>query len=228
MLRKVRGEHPGVCENFDRLRAKLDAIEAGRGETRPKTPQELRDFLTDESALTSRRPRGPLRARSARSRLGPAPLTLYHGTGCRPCPMATSGPVLRIGQVARTAGVNVQTLRYYERRRLLRPPQREPNGYRHYDNDSVRLVRFIKRAQALGFSLREVQALLKLRDTRGVSCAQVRARAETKIGEIAAKERQLAAMRRALEKLVASCRTERSRRDCPILEALAAGEKEQP
>lgn len=52
MLRKVRGEHPGVCENFDRLRAKLDAIEAGRGETRPKTPQELRDFLTDESALT--------------------------------------------------------------------------------------------------------------------------------------------------------------------------------
>src|SRR5437867_8316628 len=98
--------------------------------------------------------------------------------------MATSGPVLRIGQVARTAGVNVQTLRYYERRRLLRAPQRELNGYRYYDSESVRLVRFIKRAQALGFSLREVQALLRLRDTRGVPCGQVRERAEKKLMEI--------------------------------------------
>src|SRR5439155_966398 len=73
-----------------------------------------------------------------------------------------------------------------------------------------------KRAQGLGFSLREVQALLRLRETRGVPCAQVRGRAERKLAEIMAKERQLAAMRRALEKLVASCRTERSRRECPI------------
>src|SRR5713101_4335193 len=120
--------------------------------------------------------------------------------------MRADGPTLRIGAVARTAGVNVQTLRYYERRRLLRAPQRELNGYRYYDSDSVRLVRFIKRAQALGFSLREVHALLRLRDTRGVPCAQVQARAEKKLTEIVAKERQLAAMRRALEKLVATCR----------------------
>jgi DNA-binding transcriptional MerR regulator len=81
--------------------------------------------------------------------------------------------------------------------------------------------------QALGFSLREVQALLRLRDTKGVPCAQVRARTEQKIAEVAAKERQLAAMRRALEKLVATCRTDRSRRECPILEALAADEEQQ-
>ena len=141
--------------------------------------------------------------------------------------MRADGPTLRIGAVARTAGVNVQTLRYYERRRLLRAPQRELNGYRYYDSDSVRLVRFIKRAQALGFSLREVQALLRLRDTRGVPCAHVRERAEKKLMEIIAKERQLAAMRRALEKLVATCRRERSRRECPILEALAADGEEQ-
>ena len=135
---------------------------------------------------------------------------------------------LRIGEVARAAGVNIQTLRYYERRRLLRPASRALNGYRCYDAESVRLLRFVKRAQGLGFSLREVQALLRLRETRGVPCAQVRVRAERKITEITAKERQLAAMRRALEKLVASCRTERSRRECPILEALAADEEPQP
>jgi DNA-binding transcriptional MerR regulator len=134
---------------------------------------------------------------------------------------------LRIGEVARAAGVNIQTLRYYERRRLLPPASRALNGYRCYNAGSVRLIRFVKRAQALGFSLREVQALLRLRETTGLPCAQVRPRAERKITEIIAKERQLAAMRRALEKLVASCRTDRSRRECPILEALAA-EGEQP
>jgi DNA-binding transcriptional MerR regulator len=61
--------------------------------------------------------------------------------------------------------VNVQTLRFYKRRRLLQPRERALNGYRYYDEESVRLVRFIKHAQALGFSLREVQALLRLRHT---------------------------------------------------------------
>jgi len=131
---------------------------------------------------------------------------------------------LHIGKVARAAGVNIQTLRYYERRRLLRPAGRTLNGYRWYDAESVRLLRFVKRAQGLGFSLREVQSLLRLRETRGVPCAQVRERTQRKIAEIIAKERQLAAMRRALEKLVASCRTERRRRECPILEALAEDE----
>lgn len=132
---------------------------------------------------------------------------------------------LLIGKLAKDAGVNVQTLRFYERRRLLRPRLRALNGYRYYDEESLRLVRFIKRAQGLGFSLREVQALLRLRDTKGEPCAQVRVRAEAKIAEIEAKERRLAAMRRALETLVASCRPERRRRECPILEALAEGQE---
>jgi DNA-binding transcriptional MerR regulator len=138
--------------------------------------------------------------------------------------MAAESQALRSGEVARAAGVNIQTLRYYERRRLVRPPHRELNGYRRYDAESVRVVRFIKHAQRLGFTLREVQALLRLRDTRRIPCGQVRARAEGKIVEIAAKERQLAAMRQALETLVSSCRREASRRECPILDALAAEE----
>jgi MerR family mercuric resistance operon transcriptional regulator/MerR family gold-responsive transcriptional activator of gol and ges genes len=128
--------------------------------------------------------------------------------------------IVRIGKAARAAGVNVQTLRYYERRRLLRPAGRESNGYRYYNAESVRVVRFVKRAQGLGFSLREVQALLRLREARGVYCKEVQERAERKIAEIVATERRHAAMRRALQKLVASCRTERSRRECPLLEAL--------
>jgi DNA-binding transcriptional MerR regulator len=135
---------------------------------------------------------------------------------------------LGIGQVARAAGVSIPTLRYYERRRLLRPAGRAPNGYRRYDAESVKLLRFVKRAQRLGFSLREVQALLRLRETRGVPCGQVRDRAEGKIAEIRAKERQLAHMRGALERLVTSCRTEHSRRECPILDALAGDEEPSP
>jgi MerR family mercuric resistance operon transcriptional regulator len=134
--------------------------------------------------------------------------------------MVAGDDPMRIGQVARAAGVGIETLRYYERRRLVRAPRRDVNGYRAYDAESVRLVRFIKRAQALGFSLREVQALLRLRETAGIPCAKVRARAEEKAAEIRAKEHRLAAIRRALEKLVATCRTEGSERECPILDAL--------
>ena len=133
----------------------------------------------------------------------------------------TEPTTLRIGQLARRTGVHVETIRYYERRRLLRPLRREVNGYRAYDRESVQIVRFVKRAQGLGFSLREIQGLLRLRDTSDVPCAQVRARAEEKIDEIVAKERQLAGIRSALERLVRSCRREGRLRDCPILEALA-------
>lgn len=71
---------------------------------------------------------------------------------------------MRIGEVAERAGVNVQTLRYYERRGLLDPPPRTPSGYRIYAMDTVRLVRFIKRVQELGFSLTDVEDLLRLRE----------------------------------------------------------------
>lgn len=127
---------------------------------------------------------------------------------------------LRIGEIAAQSGVNVQTIRYYERRGLLKKPNRRPSGYREYLPDVVRLIRFIKRAQELGFTLKEVQELLWLREDRDASSWDVRAAANAKIKDIDTKMESLGAVRRALQVLVASCNCEGSTRECPILESL--------
>ncbi|HEV2086572.1 MAG TPA: MerR family transcriptional regulator [Gemmatimonadales bacterium] len=126
---------------------------------------------------------------------------------------------MRIGKAAAAAGVNVQTLRYYERRGLLPEPERGNSGYRAYDPDTVRLVRFIKRAQELGFTLREIEDLIELRQSprRGV---EVRAVAAAKVEDIEHRIRQLEAMRKALGGLVATCDCEGGTVACPIIEAL--------
>jgi Hg(II)-responsive transcriptional regulator len=126
---------------------------------------------------------------------------------------------MRIGKVATEAGVNVQTLRYYERRGLLPEPERGNSGYRTYDPDTVRLVRFIKRPQELGFTLREIEDLIELRQSprRG---AEVRAVAATKVMNIERRIGQLKAMRKALAGLVAACDCDGDTPRCPIIEAL--------
>jgi MerR family mercuric resistance operon transcriptional regulator len=126
---------------------------------------------------------------------------------------------MRIGEVAAEAGVNIQTVRYYERLGLLPEPQRRSSGYRAYDHDTVRLVRFIKRAQELGFTLREIAELIDLRQSprRG---AEVRALAAAKVEDIERKMRQLGAMRTALGGLVQACDCEGGAPMCPIIEAL--------
>src|SRR5262249_19001715 len=126
---------------------------------------------------------------------------------------------LRIGEVASQAGVNVQTLRFYERRGLLPEPPRRASGYREYAPESVRRVWFIKRAQELGFTLAELEELLRLRDDPGIPCRQVRATAEAKIDDIERRIRRLQAMRAALAALVESCAANREHH-CPLLEAL--------
>src|SRR6266516_7857967 len=128
---------------------------------------------------------------------------------------------MRIGEVARQAGVNVQTLRYYERRGLLREPGRRASGYREYPPDTARLIRFIKRAQELGFTLAEIEELLRLREDQRASCAEVRDAANAKIEDIDRKIQSLRAMKRALSILVNSCASDGSIRECPILESLA-------
>ena len=132
----------------------------------------------------------------------------------------TDGRTLRIGEVAGRAGVNVQTLRYYERRGLLSEPQRTAAGYRLYPEDTVQVVRFIKRAQGLGFSLTEIERLLSLRDDRVSSCDEVQALAEAKIAKIDEKLRRLSALKGALQVLVRSCEEGAADRECPILEAV--------
>lgn len=132
---------------------------------------------------------------------------------------------LRTGEVAGQAGVNIQTLRYYERRGLLQVPERRASGYRQYPPDVVRLIRFIKRAQELGFTLTEIEELLRLRNDQESSCSQMRIAAESKIEHIEEKIRHLRAIKRALGALVASCATEGSTRHCPVIEALEHGRK---
>jgi Hg(II)-responsive transcriptional regulator len=124
-----------------------------------------------------------------------------------------------ISQTAREAGVNPQTLRYYERRGLIAKPPRRGSGYREYSADAVRIVRFIKKAQELGFSLDEIEDLVRLRGTRGGERRRVRAIAARKIEDIDRKIAQLRSMREALDELVVSCRDGRTAH-CPIIEAL--------
>ena len=127
---------------------------------------------------------------------------------------------LRIGEVARRADVNVQTLRYYERRGLLPAPTRRPSGYREYSAETVRLVRFIKRAQELGFSLRDVGELIALRENPSRNRVAVRAVAVRKAADIASRIRRLTAMQKALEQLIEACECALDTRHCPIIEAL--------
>lgn len=132
---------------------------------------------------------------------------------------AKLAPTKRIGQVAAEAGVNVQTLRFYERRGLLAAPARQRSGYRAYPAETVRLVQFIKRAQELGFTLLEVEDLLQLQDDSAASCSEARTLAEAKLKAIDRKLRDLRAIKRALETLTTTCGNSAGRR-CPILDAL--------
>lgn len=127
---------------------------------------------------------------------------------------------MRSAEAAQAAGVNVQTLRYYERRGLLAEPDRSGSGYRAYTPEAVRVVRFTKTAQGLGFSLEEVGALLELAGGGPRGCDAARRMAEDKIAELDAKVAALLAMRDALGRLVGTCELPRRQRECPLLDAL--------
>ncbi len=133
-------------------------------------------------------------------------------------------PYLKIGEVAKEAGVNIQTVRYYERRGILIPTERLDSGYRLYAPDAVRKLRFIKNAQTLGFSLSEMSALLKLR-VGSSNCDRVLTKAEEKLRQVNGKITALNALRRTLEKLVADCRRRRKTDSCPILDTLDSVKK---
>jgi DNA-binding transcriptional MerR regulator len=127
---------------------------------------------------------------------------------------------MRTGEVAARAGVNVQTLRYYERRGLLPEPERQESGYRVYGPDAVRTVRFIKRAQQLGFDLRDADVLLALAAGGPHSCDAARELAEAKIAELDQRIADLRGMRASLGRLAATCARPRSERDCPLLDSI--------
>jgi MerR family copper efflux transcriptional regulator len=132
---------------------------------------------------------------------------------------------LTIGQVAKRAGIGVETVRFYEREGLLEEPERRPSGYRQFDESIVARLRFIRRAKELGFTLREIKELLSLKLDRSTTCADVKNRAEVKITDIEAKIESLKRMKRALVKLTKACSGRGETSDCPILDALD-GEEE--
>jgi MerR family mercuric resistance operon transcriptional regulator len=127
---------------------------------------------------------------------------------------------LTIGELASRAGVNRETVRYYERRRLLPRPARSVTGYRIFSDDMVDRLRFIKHAQALGFTLDEIRELLSLRLGERSPCDEVRARAARKLSDVEEKIAALERIRSALGGLVAACEARRPTAPCPILKSL--------
>lgn len=133
-----------------------------------------------------------------------------------PSALGVAGPPMPIGRLARQAGVHIETVRYYQRRGLLPLPPKPPRGIRLYPPETLIRLQFIKRAQELGFTLREIADLLELGDG---ACRQTRALAQNKRRDIAARIRDLRAMQRALERLIRTCRDD-PRAECPIIKAL--------
>jgi Cu(I)-responsive transcriptional regulator len=128
---------------------------------------------------------------------------------------------MKIGEVAKAAGIGIDAVRFYEREGLIPAPARRPSGYREYTPDVVVSLRFIKRAKELGFSLKEISELLRLEASDAATAADVRERAEAKLEDLEERIRALQKMRRALRKLVESCPGQGPLSSCSILRALA-------
>jgi len=125
-----------------------------------------------------------------------------------------------IGQVAKRAGVGVETVRFYERRGLIKQPRKRSSGYRVYPEDVVHRIRFIRHAKDLGFTLNEIGELLSLRPDPHGSCDAVKQSAEAKVADIEEKIGSLTRMQHSLGRLIDACENRSDTAECPILEAL--------
>jgi MerR family mercuric resistance operon transcriptional regulator len=139
--------------------------------------------------------------------------------------MTMKPQTMTIGELARRAGVGVETVRFYERRGLLAEPGRRASGYRQYPEDVVGRLRFIRRAKELGFTLKEIAELLALRLDPETTCAEVKQKARAKLADIEAKISDLRRIREALLAVTAACRGRGLTSACPILDALDREEK---
>lgn len=127
---------------------------------------------------------------------------------------------LKISQLSKLAGISIETIRFYERRGLLEKPPRSQSGYRLYSPKTITRIKFIKRAKELGFSLKEISELLSLRVGPNTTCDMVKSHAAQKIKDIGSKIETLQNMKRALLRLVKSCRGSGPTNKCPILDFL--------
>ncbi len=124
---------------------------------------------------------------------------------------------LTIGHLAKAAKVNVETVRYYQRVGLVDEPVKPFGGFRIYPEETINRIRFIKRAQKLGFSLQDIAHLLKLGNSH---CDDVREQAETKLAQIEAQIKDLQSMRKTLKKLITECNAGNESGNCPIVQSL--------
>ena len=134
---------------------------------------------------------------------------------------------LTISKAAANAGVGIETIRFYERKGLIeQPPKPLDGGFRFYPDETVSRIRFIRQAQEIGFSLREIEELLSLRADPSADCSDVRQRAAAKLEEVERKMEQLGRIRSALNELIAACPGRGALRVCSIMESLvvATGE----
>jgi len=137
------------------------------------------------------------------------------------------GPGLKVGEAARSAGVKVQTLHFYEREKLVAPAARSDAGYRLYEAGQIERIRAIKRAQSLGFTLREIRSLMDIAECR-TAPAEAMALAETKLAEIETKIRALETMRDALRHSLETCLCGGDLLRCDVLEGLGDADAPNP
>jgi Hg(II)-responsive transcriptional regulator len=128
----------------------------------------------------------------------------------------------KIGKAAELAGVNKETIRYYERRNLIPEPDRMESGYRLFSKRHIDRIRFIKRAQELGFTLSEIQDLLNLIMDEHTTCSEIKQEAEMKYRDVVQKIKDLQRIKQTLTELIDSCSGSGPKGDCPILDALEA------
>ena len=132
-----------------------------------------------------------------------------------------SSETMTIGRLAKRAGVNIDTIRYYERNGLIPPPMRRASGYREYTADDVERLEFVRRAKELGFALHEIAELLSLTSDRHNDMQRVKRTAEARLEQVEQKIRELQKVRRGLKTLIAACPGRGDLRACPIVKALS-------
>ncbi len=128
--------------------------------------------------------------------------------------------VKTISKVAKELGVNIETIRFYERRGLIAQPVKPRQGYRHYPDETIERIRFIRRSQDLGFTLEEIIHLLALNDS---PCHQVQELAEHKLHTVKSKMKDLRRLEQSLKKLLAQCKSNQDDSYCPIIDSLQPG-----
>ena len=126
----------------------------------------------------------------------------------------------KIGEVARRADVNKETVRYYEKRELIPEPDRRRSGYRIFTQRHIDQIKFIKRSQELGFTLSEIKELLELRMDEDTTCSEIKSEAQEKYQDVVEKIEDLQRIKETLVDLIDSCAGEGPKGDCPILNAL--------